>query len=103
MERGEPNEAHHVAGRQADPASLLRDERQRQPGFFDLAPERLRPDTLVGGCENVSRDMLREQLASLIEDDPRRVVRHHEPVHQRKPNPRAIIPRMISRVPPRIV
>ncbi len=68
-------------------------------GGLDRLPQRLRPRPLLDILHHRRRHLGGEEAHRAVVEDG---IRHHRPDY-RRPRPRAMMPRRISRVPPRIV
>src|SRR5207244_6712632 len=96
-DRVTPSGAHHYIGvgpRPAGAALRFRNDRQGQAVLLDRPPQGLRPLALLRGLDEVLGHAVREQTRDDVAEDRPQLV-------HRRPSPRAMMPRRISRVPPR--
>src|SRR5205814_4139047 len=85
-----------VEPRAAGAAGLFGDERQRETALLERAPELVGPRALLGGLDQLLGGQVGEEARDGVGEQRAEIARAH-----RSPRPRAMMPRRISRVPPR--
>src|SRR5207244_10660699 len=83
-----------ITPRAAGAALRFGEQRQRQAILLDRLPEAVGPLALLGGLEDVFRHEIGEETCDNVTEDGPQLV-------HRSPSPLAMMPRRISRVPPR--
>ena len=87
---------------EAGAAHRLRRQGERQAERLRFRPERFRPFAALGGAQHVGAGAVREQPVHLLDQDAAQAAALVRVAHgQRSPSWRAMMPRRISRVPPR--
>jgi len=99
---GKPQQGQHVGQGAAGTALLFRNGDVRQAHLLDRLPEFGRPDALLDVVDDLAATAIREEAVGGLEQHVAGLA-VHRPSPQRRPSPRATMPRRTWVVPPWMV